>query len=80
MAVAAFTSLCSTYSLCSFSPFVSILLIVLNTVSLSISVGYNASRSKLSSMNGFPYLQLRSLKLYPVYRKLTLLREPANGV
>ena len=51
MAVVDFACLCSTYSLCSFSPIVSIFLIVLTTVSSSISSGSNASRYALSSMN-----------------------------
>ena len=49
----AFTSLCSTYSLCSFSPIVSIFQIVLTTVSSSIPLEYSACRSVLSSSNGF---------------------------
>ena len=53
MAVVAFTSLCSTYSLCSFSPIVSIFLIVLTTVSSSIPLECNTCRSVLSSSNGF---------------------------
>ena len=54
MAVVDFTCLCSTYSLRSFSPIVSIFLIVLTTVSSSISSVSNASRYALSSRNGFP--------------------------
>ena len=54
MAVVDFTCLCSTYSLCTFSPMVSIFLIVLTTVSSNISSGSNASRYALSSRNGFP--------------------------
>ena len=53
MAVVAFTSLCSTYSLCSFSPIVSIFLIVLTTVYSSIPLEYNAFISVRSSSNGF---------------------------
>ena len=53
MAVVAFTSLCSTYSLCSLSPIVSIFLIVLTTGSSSIPLECNACRSVLSSSNGF---------------------------
>ena len=49
----AFTSLCTTYSLCSFSPIVSIFQIVLTTVSSSIPLEYSACRSVLSSSNGF---------------------------
>ena len=53
MAVVAFTSLCSTYSLSRVSPIVSIFLIVLTTVSSSIPLEYNTCRSVLSSSNGF---------------------------
>ena len=65
MAVVAFTSLCSTYSLCSFSPIVSIfLMIVLTTVSSSIPLEYNGCRSVLSfRARGFSYLQVMSLEL-----------------
>ena len=55
MAVVDFNCLCSTYPLCSFSPIVSIFLILLTTVSSSISSESNASRYyALSSRNGFP--------------------------
>ena len=51
MAFVAFTSLFTTFSLCSFSPIVSIFLIVLTTVASSIPLEYNACRSVLSSSN-----------------------------
>ena len=63
MAVVDFTCLCSTYSLCSFSPMVSIFLIVLTTVSSSISSGSNATDMHFHQGMGFASLQLRSLTL-----------------
>ena len=63
MAVVDFTCLCSTYSLCSFSPIVSIFLIVHTTVSSSISSDLMQADMHFHQGMGFQSLQLRSLTI-----------------
>ena len=82
LAVVAFTSLSSTYSLSRLSPIVSIFLIVLTTVSSIIPLECNACRSVLSSSNGFLVSSsdvARALNC-DLFNKLTVLQEPVRCV
>ena len=64
MAVVAFTSLCSTYSPSSFSPIVSIFLIVFTTVSSSIPLECIMHADLyFHQATGFSYIQVMSLEL-----------------